>query len=291
MKLFSEHAKVLFQSQWGEDGIIQAIFDRIGTTNMHCVEFGAADGLFCSNTAHLWGNCEWQGYLYESDTKLYAKMVDELALKIETGSVICGNLTIHHLDPVIEYPVDLVSMDIDGHEYGVLQDMKVRHRVLVIEHNPTVPPHMEMVGGEGVGSSALSLVKLAESKGYRFLTATLTNLFFVVEEEFDVFEREGYSFSLKDNFDYSSVNYIVTDYTGGYALKGLFPYGLSNPVHIKTKNDIPTSLLPYIARQSESFSDWAMSRFKEFPKTSDEDDSWVVGMSNPPVKSMTGDKS
>src|SRR5437016_491215 len=39
-------------SQNGEDGIIQQIFSRVGTTNRHFVEVGVADGIEC-NTAFL----------------------------------------------------------------------------------------------------------------------------------------------------------------------------------------------------------------------------------------------
>ena len=41
-----------YYSQNGEDGIITAIFNKIGTTNKFCVEFGVEDGLEC-NTRYL----------------------------------------------------------------------------------------------------------------------------------------------------------------------------------------------------------------------------------------------
>lgn len=269
MKLFSEHKQVLFQSQWGEDGIIEAIFDHIGSGGKTCVEFGAADGIFCSNTAHLWGNKGWMAYLFESDPDLFGRLEEKLSEKIEAGVVFAQQVLVERLDDLVPEPVDLVSMDIDGLEYSVLYDMQVRHRVLVIEHNPTVPPHMLMRGGQGVGSSARSLIELAERKGYKFLTATLTNLFFVVKEEFDVFEQEGYNFSIENNFDRSSLNYIITGYKGQYTLKGLFPYGLSEQQEMETFADIPEPLLPYLARQDEGFSNWALSRFKELPSEPD----------------------
>src|ERR1700730_4072528 len=55
-------------SQSGEDGIIGKIFDLIGTTNKHCVEFGAWDGKRSSNTWALINQNEWSGILIEGNS-------------------------------------------------------------------------------------------------------------------------------------------------------------------------------------------------------------------------------
>ena len=47
-------------SQNGEDGIIEEIFNRIGTTNKFFVEFGIENGTEC-NTRHLLEDKGWQG--------------------------------------------------------------------------------------------------------------------------------------------------------------------------------------------------------------------------------------
>lgn len=52
-KLLSSYKKIVF-SQWGEDGIINEIINRIGYRSKTCIEFGAADGFMASNTANLW---------------------------------------------------------------------------------------------------------------------------------------------------------------------------------------------------------------------------------------------
>lgn len=40
-------------SQYGEDGIIDFIFSKIGTTNKYLVELGAADGIECNTRVFL----------------------------------------------------------------------------------------------------------------------------------------------------------------------------------------------------------------------------------------------
>ncbi len=51
-------------SQNGEDGIIAAIFAKIGTTNKYCVEFGVEDGLQC-NCRYLLKHKSWKGLLMD----------------------------------------------------------------------------------------------------------------------------------------------------------------------------------------------------------------------------------
>ena len=48
-------------SQSGEDGVIARTFELIGTTNMVCIEFGAAEGKALSNTWSLVNDHGWRG--------------------------------------------------------------------------------------------------------------------------------------------------------------------------------------------------------------------------------------
>src|ERR1700736_6997956 len=54
-------------SQIGQDGILARIFDLIGFGQKLCVEFGAWDGKFLSNTWNLIANENWGGVLIEGD--------------------------------------------------------------------------------------------------------------------------------------------------------------------------------------------------------------------------------
>lgn len=64
-------------SQFGEDGIIEKIFEIIGTTSKVCVEFGAWDGFFLSNTAALWTK-DWKGVLIEAEQNKFLALLDNV---------------------------------------------------------------------------------------------------------------------------------------------------------------------------------------------------------------------
>lgn len=258
-KTLSDYAEVLEFSQWGEEGIIAEIFSRIGTNDKTCVEFGAADGLFCSNTANLWRNEQWSAQLFELDEVF---MDDLIANTSDYPLVNIEMISVDNIDELVPSPVDLVSMDVDGNEYSIFLNMEVKHRVLIVEHNPTFPPHIHFWGGTGQGSSALALCELAERKGYKFVAATLTNLFFVLEEYSDKFE--DLDTSLASNFDHTSLNYVVTDYCGNYDIKGLFPYGFSQHTSFDVEGSIPEHVAKYVLSDLNT-QKMIWNRFTDFP--------------------------
>lgn len=54
-------------SQFGEDGIIQRIFEIIPPSHKYCVEFGAWDGKYFSNCYNLIVNKGWSGAFIEAN--------------------------------------------------------------------------------------------------------------------------------------------------------------------------------------------------------------------------------
>jgi hypothetical protein len=209
-------------SQWGEDGIIAEILKRIGVEHHSCAEAGAYDGKQLSNTYTLWHDRGFHGHLFEADLGRFAELFAEASHPNTT----LYKTRVANFDDYLTEPVDVLSLDIDGDEYYVLERMQVKHRVLIVEHNPTIPPHMHIIGREGQpeGSSALALKELAHDKGYALVAATKSNLVFVLDEYaylFDDLPRH-----LSAIFDYSCLNYVVTDYQGRYRIEGILPYGM-----------------------------------------------------------------
>ena len=178
-------------SQWGEDAILAAIFDKIGTANKWCCEIGAADGLFFSNTR---GFIEqgWSAVLIEADMEQVAKCA-----KLHAGNdrVKCWNsivvppglptkgsvpqATIDRLLARANAPLDLdlLSIDVDGQDYYLFNSlMGFQPRVVVCEYAPDadrmyIPPLNEP------GQAGIDAVRyVAEARGYEVVVATKTNL-------------------------------------------------------------------------------------------------------------------
>lgn len=222
MQHLSAYAKDI-TSQWGEDGILEEIFRRIGSGNKTCVEFGAWDGKHYSNTWNLWHERDWTAVLIEEDpirvaelktsTSAFPKVTPHLAHITPEGP--------NSVDAILEKiipgkTVDLMSIDIDSDDYYVFESLHTfLPRVVVIEYNPTIPPHLHMVQapGEYFGASAKALIELAESKGYAFVTITRTNLFFVKTSEVAKLELSQLPI-LEEVFDKSSLTYIVSNFGG-----------------------------------------------------------------------------
>ncbi len=185
-------------SQGGEDGIIAEIFNRIGSTNKWCSEFGASNGIHDSNSYNLIVNLGWSGVLIEADLTYFEKLA---ALYKENGNVHCVNEFVdfegeHSLDSIysrtpIPKDFDLISIDIDGSDYHIWDSLKkYQPRVVVIEYNPTIPNEVEFVQPKNMkvfqGSGLRSLVSLGREKGYELIAVNDTNAFFVLRELFSL---------------------------------------------------------------------------------------------------------
>lgn len=240
MKKLSDNAYNVY-SQFGEDGIIESLFDLIGTTSKVCIEFGAWDGLHLSNTANLWKN-GWGAILIEADPQKHLSLLKNvdgyncIALNEFVGSE--GEHTLENIlrenEIDLYEQIDFMSIDIDGDDYYVFQSFSTsfRPRVVSCEYNPTIPPQFEIVPqcGNYFGCSALSLVKLAGEKGYSLVAMTETNCFFVVEEEFSKFAE--FETRLDHLFISKHIAYLMSGYDGSYILSQRPTYGFCKPAQI-----------------------------------------------------------
>src|SRR5262249_41209691 len=133
-------------SQIGQDGILQRIFSIIGEGTKFCVEFGAWDGKFLSNTWNLIVNRNWSGVLIEGDPqKFEALETTHPAGRVKTLNRVVGWEGSDALDKILDESdapqnPDLVSIDVDGNDWHIWKSLvDHRPRVVLIEFNPTIP--------------------------------------------------------------------------------------------------------------------------------------------------------
>lgn len=197
-------------SQFGEDGVIEKIFEIIEPTSRYCIEFGAHDGITHSNVRNLIVNHGWRGLQIEGDEKKAAKLAENYAQHPEVTTrqawVWPGNVEILFEDAGVPRDVDLLVIDIDSNDYYVWRAIHdFRPKVVLIEGNWFFPPPQQMVieyhpmnywdGSHYLGASPQSMYNLARKKGYE-LVHHMTygpNLFFVDAKYFDRFGIEDNS--------------------------------------------------------------------------------------------------
>jgi hypothetical protein len=183
-------------SQNDEDGIIQEIFNRIGTTNKIFVEFGAYDGLE-NNTTYLLMQ-GWKGLWMDGDHKkmkvlkrTYQKAIDRKQLYAECVFITKDNIN-DLIGKYFDGEIDLLSVDIDGNDYYVWENINVINpRVVVVEYNAKFPPPVfyrmeynathQWDGSDIMGMSLQAAVELGDKKGYQLAGTNINgiNAFFV----------------------------------------------------------------------------------------------------------------
>lgn len=197
-KILSGYGYKVF-SQFDEDGILQEIFRRIGTTNRVFVEFGVGNGVENNTLALLYG--EWSGVWLEGSGEYCAQVRRALAPAIAAGRlrVVNAFVTPENIDSLIggelrEREVDLLSVDIDGNDAHVLSAITcIVPRVIVLEYNAKFGPSLSYCMGyeenyiwrktDRFGASLKYFEALLRSKGYACVGCNLagTNAFFVRE--------------------------------------------------------------------------------------------------------------
>ena len=183
-------------SQFGEDGIIEEILNRISRASMldgWCVEFGAWDGIHLSNTCNLIQNKNYKAVLIEADVKKHKDLCKNFpshdVIKICQFVTLDGDSTLDFILQNTPIPTnfDFLSVDIDGCDYYVFDSLKIyQPKIICIEFNPTIPNDVEFVQPKDFSikqsASAKSLTHLATTKGYSLVATTFCNLIFVKNE-------------------------------------------------------------------------------------------------------------
>jgi len=190
-------------SQFGEDGIIEEIFNRLKIKNGFFVEFGAADGVWLSNTRYLVEK-GWSGVMIEPSQSTF----DQLKANYkDEKKVLCLDTRVGYdeSDPNTmtfdqirdryfpEKEIDFLSIDIDGLDFLILKNLQCRPKVVMIESNlfwhplftKEVPAH---IAGNNLQQPIPVMIDIARSLGYEPVCLTI-NLFLVRKDLYEPFKN------------------------------------------------------------------------------------------------------
>jgi hypothetical protein len=189
-------------SQNGEDGVLAEILARLGIKQGWCVEFGAWDGEFHSNTWDLVHNKKWKAVLIEYNAVYFALLQE---LYKNRPDIYCFNDMVHWegektLDRIFErtplpHDFDLMIVDIDGNDFYVWQAcQKYQPKVVMIEINPLIPSDIYYVHEHGkdinTSSSLRAMCELGKEKGYELICVIGGNAVLVQKQYLPIFAIE-----------------------------------------------------------------------------------------------------
>lgn len=191
-------------SQFGEDGIIEKINEILNPVNQLCVEFGAWNGIYLSNSYNLIKNKKWRGVMIEANREKYAELVENYAdddvVALNRFVDLSGDNSLDNILSQIGAPseIGMLSIDIDGNDYYVWESLETFSAdLVVIEFNPTIPNDVFFVQDKSFevnqGCSLLALISLAKRKSYELVCCTECNAFFVKAEKYGFFGIENNS--------------------------------------------------------------------------------------------------
>ncbi len=189
-------------SQYGEEGILAHVLTKLNLKTGFFVEFGGWDGEHLSNTRFL-AERGWKGAFIEADKELSKKAKKN-----------CADLHVQCIQEFVTWPqaqsqgktleqiaalyfpqqeIDVLSIDIDGPDFLILEQLKLRPKVIIIEGGICWSPFItkrvpDLIAKREVNQPLQVICEIARKKGYKPVCFTI-NTFFVREDLFKPFEN------------------------------------------------------------------------------------------------------
>ncbi len=137
-------------SQHDEDGIIQEIFRRIGTSKRTFVEFGVETGVECNTVKLLIEG--WRGLWIEANAQAckaigarFEGFLKDRRLTLSQSFVTAENIDTLIKNSGLSGEIDLLSIDIDFNDYWIWKAIEsISPRVVVIEYNAGLRPPLSL---------------------------------------------------------------------------------------------------------------------------------------------------
>ncbi len=194
-------------SQWGDDGIIQYLINNIEIPHKTFIEFGV-ENYREANTRYLLINDKWSGFVIDGsreNIEYIKKDVVSWACNLHTCNAFITKENINELISRFLHKgysseIGLLSMDIDGNDYWVWNEINVINPVIIIaEYNAaygaekawTIPYKADFyrMNEDATlqywGASLNAFCQLAEKKGYYFIgcNSNGNNAYFVRKDK------------------------------------------------------------------------------------------------------------
>lgn len=192
-------------SQNGEDGILDWLISTIKLNErLKFIEFGCGDFMEC-NTRFLLKKRNWKGLLVDSeknntDTILNDSMFWRYDVRVINKKLDKNNINQILIDNNHIKEIGVLSLDIDGNDYWVINELKFRPAIIVCEYNGifgdkyqlTVPYDKDFMRTRKhysnlyFGASILALIENLKKKNYFFVGSDSSgiNAFFVEKKYF-----------------------------------------------------------------------------------------------------------
>lgn len=176
-------------SQFGEDGLVGAVLDRIGVKNQWCFEVGAHDGECLSNTRNF-REQGWNCLLVESNAEHFGKLAIHASDRVYCVHEHIDRNSLDRLLGDCGAPLDLDfgCIDIDGQDYWAWDGMVMyRPRVMLVEfalNENNGPEDVPALGDTTQRQATIGpILRMGRSKGYTAIAKTYVNAVFVRDSE------------------------------------------------------------------------------------------------------------
>jgi hypothetical protein len=187
-------------SQFGEDGIIQYLINNLKISNKKFIEFGV-ENYDEANTRFLLENNNWSGLIIEGNQKNINYIKKQNYYWRYDLTAVNAFVSIKNINDLIrsnyfEGNIGLLSIDIDGNDYWVLEEINViSPDIIIIEYNANFGPNKSLtikynenfqraksnIGKLIYGCSLTAANNLCKKKGYSLVCTNKNgnNAFFV----------------------------------------------------------------------------------------------------------------
>ena len=178
-------------SQFGDDGIIQYLVSKLDIPNKTFIEFGV-ENYTESNTRYLLVNNNWSGLVIDGEKKNIEFIKRDPVSFMHDLHAICAFVTRENINDLIldflkkgySSEIGILSIDIDGNDYWIWDEISVINPVITImeynavfgkDHAWTIPykPNFSRLTGHKSfqywGASIKAFCRLGEKKGYSFV--------------------------------------------------------------------------------------------------------------------------